>query len=248
MDETPPAPVASAADKNPLVPGPVKKKVYHVSGWKVAVLWFLGLLLRTWGRTLRLKIDPAQLATAVRPGPPMVFALWHNRLFFTPRMLQLFRRDRPVVGLVSASRDGAVFAKFASFLGVRTVRGSSSRLGREAVHSLIQALREGDDVVVTPDGPRGPMYDMKPGILLAARRANAPIVLVGIECPSCWMLRSWDRFRIPRPFARMTVRCERIELTTLDEQTDALAFLRARLVALNGDAEPAVVRNDGPSS
>jgi hypothetical protein len=195
-------------------------------------------MLRAWGRTLRVVVDRAQLDTAARSGEPVVFVFWHNRLFFTARLLRLFRPDRPVVGLVSASRDGAVFSKFVAFLGVRTIRGSSSRLGREAVHSLINELRAGYDVVVTPDGPRGPMYDMKPGAFLAARRARTPIVLVGIECRSCWMLRSWDRFRIPWPFARMIIRCERIEVATLDALAEPLAFLRARLVALNGDMVP----------
>lgn len=183
-------------------------------------------------------IDPERREYVLRGDRPMVFVFWHNRLFFTARLLALFRPKRPVVGLVSASRDGALFAKFASFLGVQTVRGSSSRLGREAVHSLIQAVQAGNHVVVTPDGPRGPIYDMKPGCLLAARRTGTPIVLVGVECRRCWTLRSWDRFRIPWPGARMIVRCERIEADELGHGNDALAHLRARLLAVNGDPDP----------
>lgn len=235
MAETPHETVP--ADSPPESP-PAAKTVHHVSGWKVAVLWLLGMFLRGWVRTLRLKVDRAQLATAARSGEPVVFALWHNRLFFTARLLRLFRPDKPVVGLVSASRDGAVFAKFVSFLGVRTVRGSSSRFGREAVHSLINELRDGYDVVVTPDGPRGPKYEMKPGALLAARRAHTPIVLVGVECHACGTLRSWDRFQIPWPGARVIVRCERIETETLNEDSaEVLARLRARMMVLNGDRD-----------
>lgn len=200
------------------------------------MLWVLGMFLRAWSRTLRIKIDHAQFATAARGGEPVVFAFWHNRLFFTVRLLRLFRPRQTVVGLVSASRDGAVFAKFVSFLGVRTVRGSSSRFGREAVHRLINELRDGYDVVVTPDGPRGPMYDLKPGVLLAARRAHAPIVLVGVECQACFTLRSWDRFKIPWPGAQLVVRCERIDAAALQEDSaNVLAQLRTRLIELNGD-------------
>jgi lysophospholipid acyltransferase (LPLAT)-like uncharacterized protein len=231
----PPAPAAEATPAE--TAARPAKKVHHVAGWKVVVLWLLGLLLRAWGRTLRVHLDRAELAREARYDAPMVFVFWHNRLFFTSRLLRLFRRDRPVVGLVSASRDGAVFAKFVSFLGVRTVRGSSSRFGREAVHQLIHQLQSGFDVVVTPDGPRGPMYDMKPGALLAARRASAPIVLVGIECRRCWTMRSWDRFKIPWPFARMIVRCQRVEVASLGDNDEALATLRSRLIALNGDRE-----------
>src|SRR5690606_18607072 len=150
-----------------------------------------------------------------------------------------FRPERRITGLVSASRDGAVLAKFLSYLGVRTVRGSSSRFGREAVHSLVQELRAGYDVVVTPDGPRGPMYDMKPGVLLAANRAGARVVLVGVSCRPCFRLKSWDRFQIPWPGARMVVRCERIEPSELGHGHEALARLRSRLLALNGEEDVA---------
>jgi hypothetical protein len=229
------ATIDSVDEKTP-APADAVAKVHHLSGLKVAVLWLLGMFLRAWVRTLRMQVDRQQVTAVARDDAPAVFVLWHNRLFFTTRLLRLFRSDRPVAGLISASRDGAVFAKFVSFLGVRPIRGSSSRFGREAVHSLINELRAGYDVVVTPDGPRGPMYDMKPGALLAARRARAPIVLVGVECRRCWTLRSWDRFRIPWPFARMIVTCERIELATLETHAEPLVLLRERLVALNGDA------------
>lgn len=210
--------------------------MHHVSGWKTAALWLLGLVLRGWGRTLRVRVDAAQLAAAARGNEPVAFVFWHNRLFFATRLLRLSRPGRTIVGLVSASRDGAVLAKFLSFLGVRTVRGSSSRYGREAVHQLVEALKSGYDIVVTPDGPRGPVYNMKPGAVLAARRANTALVLVGIECRACFALRSWDRFLIPLPGARVLVRCERIEPADLaGESAATLAQLRARLLALNGE-------------
>ncbi len=193
------------------------------------------MLLRVWGRTLRLRCDEVELAHATRRGTPVVFVLWHNRLFFVRRLQRLFCKNRPLTALVSASRDGAPLAKFLSFIGMRSVRGSSSRFGREAVHGLIQELHAGYDVAVTPDGPRGPMYEMKAGALLAARRANAPIVLIGVECRPCLRLRSWDRFRVPLPGARMFVRCERIEPDQLGHGNEALARLRARLIALNGE-------------
>lgn len=210
-----------------------------MSGAKVAVLWLLGLVLRAWGRTLRVHCDRAQLETAARAAGPVVFVFWHNRLFFATRLLRLLRPNRRVTGLVSASRDGAALAKFLSFLGVRTVRGSSSRFGREAVHRLVSELQAGYDVVVTPDGPRGPMYDMKPGALLAARRAGVPVVLIGVRCRATLKLRSWDGFRIPLPGARVDVHCERIEPSELGHGSEALAGLRQRLLALNGDTGPA---------
>jgi lysophospholipid acyltransferase (LPLAT)-like uncharacterized protein len=199
-------------------------------------LWLLGLILRAWGRTLRVQLDPST-SVLLEQREPAVVMFWHNRLFFAARMLRLFGRERPVVGLVSASRDGAALSRFMSFLGVRTIRGSTSRFGREAVHALINELRAGNDVVVTPDGPRGPMYDMKPGSLLAARRARAPILMIGISCRACWAVRSWDRFRIPLPFARVVVRGDRIEIASLEDGPEPLARLRRRLLTVNGDGD-----------
>jgi len=240
VDETAPAsaPGEAATSVPPEAASAKSARVHHVAGWKVVVLWGLSVLIRVWARTLRIEANRAEVSAIAHAGGPLVFAFWHNRLFFTTPLLRLFRTDRPVVGLVSASRDGAVFAKFVDFLGVRTVRGSSSRFAREAVHSLITELHAGYHVVVTPDGPRGPMYDMKPGILLAARRGRAAIVLVGVECRQCWTLRSWDRFKIPWPGAKMIVRCARLEPADLGHGHEALARLRAQLIELNGDVIP----------
>ena len=242
---SPPSPnIEPADDRRSVTPPPAgtaradrsrRRTIHHVTGLKAAGLWLLSLGLRAWGATLRMRMDHGPAAAAARGHAPVVVVFWHNRLFFAPRLLRLLRPNRSVVALVSASRDGALFARFVSFLGVKAVRGSSSRLGREAVHGLVQALQAGQHVAVTPDGPRGPCYEMKPGALLAARRAGSPLLLVGIQCTQCWSLRTWDRFRIPWPFARVTVRCACVEPRQLGREDDALPALRAQLLALNDE-------------
>jgi lysophospholipid acyltransferase (LPLAT)-like uncharacterized protein len=217
-----------------------------VSGWRVVLLWSASLLLRAWGRTLRLTIEPSAVAAATTDGRPVIFLVWHNRLFLVPRLLRILRPRGGVVALVSASRDGAALARFLDFLGVRAVRGSSSRFAREAMHELITALRGGHDIAITPDGPRGPRYDMKPGAWLTARRTSAPLVLVGARCGSAWRLRSWDRFLLPLPGSRVFVRCERVDANTLGHGNTALAALRARLLAING--EPFASGEENPTS
>jgi hypothetical protein len=86
------------------------------------------------------------------------------------------------------------------------VRGSSSRGGGEALRALTRALRDGHEVVVVPDGPRGPREVLKPGVIALARLSGAPIVPVAVGAAREWRLHSWDEFRIPRPFARCVVR------------------------------------------
>ncbi len=184
--------------------------VYTISGWRRLLVWPLGLLLRAWGSTLRFDISERERAVFERKDRPVAFVLWHNRLFLTPEFYRRYRIGRPIYGLVSASPDGAWLAALFSTVGMRAVRGSSSRLGREAAEGMVEVLRAGHDVGITPDGPRGPCYRLKPGALVVTRRTETPILIVGAQFSAAWRLRSWDRFYVPRPFSRIRVRCEEV--------------------------------------
>jgi hypothetical protein len=151
--------------------------------------------------------------------------------------MRRFREGRPAYALVSASQDGAWLTAFFSLAGLRTVRGSSSRLGREAASALVETLRAGHDVGITPDGPRGPCYELKPGGVIVARRTRAPVLLVGGEFSSAWRLKSWDRFYIPKPFSRVRMRCEVLTPEQLADRDAGMALMHARLLALNPDLD-----------
>jgi lysophospholipid acyltransferase (LPLAT)-like uncharacterized protein len=114
-------------------------------------------------------------------------------------------RNEGVAVLVSKHRDGELIARIAESLGFRTVRGSTSRGAARALAGMVRELENGHDVAVTPDGPRGPARSFAPGALIAAQRANAPVIVVGVSVKSSWRLKSWDRFVIPKPFARVKV-------------------------------------------
>ncbi len=223
----PPAPNPAAAVAPPLV--------HEVAGWRRALLWPAGLLLRLWGRSLRFEVSPDDWDRYTKRDEPVAIILWHNRLFLAAEIVRRFRVGRPAYALVSASQDGAWLTAFFALAGLRTVRGSSSRLGREAATALVDTLRAGHDVGITPDGPRGPCYEFKPGAIIVARRTRAPLLLVGAEFTSAWRLRSWDRFCLPRPFSRVRMRCEIIPAAALADRDEAIAQVRERLVALNPD-------------
>ena len=210
---------------------------HEVAGWRRAVLWPAGLLLQLWGRSLRFEVAPEDFARYTKRDEPVAIVLWHNRLFLAAEIVRRFRTGRPAYALVSASQDGAWLSAFFHLVGMRTVRGSSSRLGREAATALVDTLRAGQDVGITPDGPRGPLYEFKPGALIVARRTHAPLLLVGAEFAAAWRLRSWDRFRVPRPFSRVRMRCEIIPAAALADRDEALLQVRARLLALNPDQQ-----------
>ena len=208
--------------------------VYTISGWRRLLLWPLGLLLRAWGGTLRFEISGRDRTVFERKDRPVAFVLWHNRLFLTPEFYRRYRVGRPIYGLVSASPDGAWLAALFSTVGMRAVRGSSSRLGREAAEGMVEVLRAGHDVGITPDGPRGPCYKMKPGALVVTRRTETPILIVGAQFSSAWRMRSWDGFYVPRPFSRIRVRCEEISADAA-AQAGSADRIAARLREINPD-------------
>jgi len=211
--------------------------VKAISGWRQVLLWPLGLLVRLWGMTLRFEASPEDLRNWTKKDEPVAIVLWHNRLFLSAEIVRRYRQGRPVYALVSASQDGAWLTAFFAAAGLRTVRGSSSRMGREAATALVDVLRAGHDVGITPDGPRGPCYELKPGAVIVTRRTRTPILIVGGEFESAWRLRSWDRFYIPKPFSRVRMRCEQITADQLNDRDAAMALLRDRLVGLNPDRD-----------
>lgn len=206
-----------------------------IRGWRSLVLWPLTLFVRLWGMSLRFEASPADLKNWTKKDGPVAIVLWHNRLFLSAEIVRRYRRGRTPYALVSASQDGAWLTAFFAVAGLRTVRGSSSRMGREAAMALVDVLRQGHDVGITPDGPRGPCYELKPGAVIVTRRTQAPILVVGGEFHSAWRLRSWDRFYIPRPFSRVRMRCELITVDQLADRDAGMALLRERLTAINPD-------------
>jgi hypothetical protein len=211
-------------------------QVHDISGWRRAMLWPFGLLLRLWGMSLRFETSPEDLRAYTTKNEPVAMVLWHNRLFLAAEIVRRFRGGRPAYALVSASQDGAWLTAFFTIAGLRTVRGSSSRLGREAASALVETLRLGHDIGITPDGPRGPCYDVKPGAVIVSRRTRAPMLLIGGEFASAWRLRSWDRFYLPKPFSRVRMRCEVVTADQLADRDAGIAMLRERLQALNPDS------------
>jgi lysophospholipid acyltransferase (LPLAT)-like uncharacterized protein len=210
---------------------------HEISGWRRAVLWPFGLLIRLWGMSLRFETSPDDLRAYTKKDEPVAIILWHNRLFLAAEIVRRFREGRTPYALVSASQDGAWLTAFFSLAGLRTVRGSSSRLGREAATALVETLRAGNDIGITPDGPRGPCYELKPGSVIVARRTRAPMLLVGGEFKSAWRLRSWDRFYVPKPFSRVRMRCEVVTADQLADRDLAMVTLRERLLTLNPDTK-----------
>jgi lysophospholipid acyltransferase (LPLAT)-like uncharacterized protein len=160
------------------------------------------LAVRLLACTLSIRRDERAVAPLWQAGEPVIYAVWHGRILLLP-LLYGWRRARV---LASRSRDGELVTRFVRRFGLEEVRGSSSRGGAEALRLLARSLKQGRDVVVVPDGPKGPAETVKPGIVALARLSGAAIVPLSLGASSEWRLGSWDRFRIPRPFARCVAR------------------------------------------
>lgn len=133
--------------------------------------------------------------------PPFIFVLWHSRIL---SLLPVYKQ-KGVVLLVSRHRDGGYLTDLAEGWGYRSVRGSTQRGGEVGLLGIVRALQGGAIVAMTPDGPRGPAERVQPGAIAAAQHADVPIISGGARVSSAWYLRSWDRMRIPKPFAAIDV-------------------------------------------
>ena len=127
-----------------------------------------------------------------------IYAIWHNQQLF---LLYPYRKQK-VAALISQSSDGEYIARCLPKFGMLAVRGSSTRGGARALIKLLQATREGYRPLLTPDGPRGPIYTVQPGILFLARKTGYPILPVGCALSHKIKVGSWDKMRVPLPFGK----------------------------------------------
>jgi lysophospholipid acyltransferase (LPLAT)-like uncharacterized protein len=187
------------------------------------------LLVRLMTATIQFRLpkDFEQYAPVL--SRPVIFCLWHNRLSVCTVLYDVIVTrsfaGRRLAAMVSASRDGGMLARALELFGIEPVRGSSSRRGRQALLELTSWAEKGCDLAITPDGPRGPRYQIQDGIVALAQVTGLPIVPV--SCHLSWKicLRSWDLFQVPLPFARCAIRLAepvRIPRESTDEEREAL--------------------------
>ncbi len=134
-------------------------------------------------------------------GQPLIVLSWHGRIMFVPPTPW----SNKVKILVSPSEDGDMLIRYLGKFGYEFVRGSSRKGGEEAKKLLLQALKEGYDIFITPDGPTGPYHIVKPGALELALASGAPIFLLMVTSTKSFQFKTWDRFCIPLPFGKVFV-------------------------------------------
>lgn len=170
-----------------------------------AVTWgrLAGLFSKMVVSTLRVEIE--YRAQGPQTDEPRIFCLWHNRMIGGTAAAKFWLAHRPGVVLTSASKDGAMLEAAMKVVGLGAVRGSSHRRGAAALVALARAVREGTHVVVTPDGPKGPIYEVQKGIVKLASVTETPIIPFLVTYKNCWRLKTWDEFQLPVPFSRLKI-------------------------------------------
>jgi lysophospholipid acyltransferase (LPLAT)-like uncharacterized protein len=201
-----------------------------VGGWIVKLLC----------TTLRLRVQDPDGFLQMPPSVKMIGTFWHNRLFIIPWLYSriMSRRDCPrhAKALTSASKDGEILAAFLARFGIGAIRGSSSRRGAVAMLEMVRTSEAGYDLAITPDGPRGPKYQLSPGVIALSQKAQIPVLPMIVSYSRYWQLKSWDAFQIPKPFSRVDVTLLPLETIPETDTAEAFEAQRARPEKIMRDA------------
>ena len=190
-----------------------RPEVFNLTGWRVFVFYPAVWVLWLYYRTLRIRIDPTSREALQSTSAPRIIATWHNRSFVASSVIARLTDPSKVACLISPSKMAAWEVALFHFLHYKVVRGSTTRRSVQAGIELIRALREGNDVGITPDGPSGPLYSFQQGTAALAQKASVPMLFFSLNCRSAIRLNTWDRHLIPLPFARIEVRVRKVDST-----------------------------------
>jgi len=130
----------------------------------------------------------------------VIFACWHGELLMLPYFYKHYRKTPHAKVLISNHFDGELISRTIKYFGLGTLAGSTNRNAARVLIQAIKTIKEGYDIGITPDGPKGPRHEVADGIIVMAQKTKAKIVLVEIKPTKFWQLNSWDKFIIPKPF------------------------------------------------
>lgn len=134
---------------------------------------------------------------------PTIFACWHGELLMLPYLYFYYRKIPHAKVLISSHFDGMLISKTIKYFGLDTISGSTNRGSTRVLIQGIKALKDGYDIGITPDGPKGPRHEVADGVIVMAQKTNSKVVLIRIIPTKYWQLNSWDKFTIPKPFGTL---------------------------------------------
>ncbi len=158
-----------------------------------------------------------------------IVVCWHGELLMSPQAYRYFHKIQLASGIISRHFDGEMIARILMYFSIAPLRGSSSRGAKQVLLEAFRALKKGDDLLVTPDGPRGPRHSISDGAIALAHKAKAPVLTVNYMPKAYWQLESWDKFVIPKPFTTIDFYLENVSLEGMDLD-EARDFLREKML------------------
>ena len=175
--------------------------------------WLIAIIMRGVGLTLRWRVKDCSGVTEDPAEGSLILAFWHNQIFGMTLFYNKFLRERHATVLTSPSRDGDVLTAVVRQFGYDAIRGSSNKRSTAVLREMVAFLRQGNgnDIVITPDGPRGPVYKLQAGAIKISQLTGVPVLPIRLRYSNAISLKTWDRFRIPLPFSRVDVVLERLE-------------------------------------
>ncbi len=154
---------------------------------------------------------------------------WHGELFMSPQAYRYIHKKHKASAIISQHFDGSLIADTLSLLSIRPLRGSSKKGAKKVLLEAFRAVKNGEEVLVTPDGPRGPRHSMSDGAIGLAVKSKLPIFIMNFKCSSYWQLKSWDGFVIPKPFSKIDFYIQSISLEGM-ELEEARVCLRSKML------------------
>ena len=158
-----------------------------------------------------------------------IVVCWHGELLMSPQAYRYIHKHSHASGIISRHFDGEMIARILQFFTISPLRGSSSRGAKQVLLEAFRALKKGDDLLVTPDGPRGPRHHISDGAVALAHKAKAPILTINYTVSSYWQLNSWDKFVIPKPFSKIDFYIQSISLDGM-ELEEAKSYLSTKML------------------
>lgn len=173
------------------------------------IKWLGALLIKFLWLTCKVRVlDEVKAQNLLESDAPLIPCYWHQHHLFGLWYLRRIQKQfgKKVGVLASPSRDGEIPSRIIERWGLHVIRGSSSKTGAQALRDLCKSVNERNiSPSITPDGPRGPIFEAKPGSIMLSQHTGAAIMPIKFKVSRYWSLRSWDKFVIPKPFSEIII-------------------------------------------
>jgi lysophospholipid acyltransferase (LPLAT)-like uncharacterized protein len=158
-----------------------------------------------------------------------VCVTWHGELLMSPQAYRSIHKKHPASAIVSSHFDGSLIANTLRMLSIRPLRGSSRKGASKVLLEAFRSIKKGEEVLITPDGPKGPRHSMSDGAIGIALKSKLPIFVMNFKSERFWQVGSWDKFVIPKPFSKVDFYIQSVSLDGM-ELNEAREYLLDKML------------------